>query len=193
MITLERLYHVCPDTPKIRLGLFVEPLNAAFDEFDITNEWRAAAFLGQVAHESGAFHYLKEIWGPTPDQAGYEPPSHKALLLGNTQLGDGHRYLGRGLIQTTGRANYRLAGVALNLLLEEEPTLLEEPLNACRSAGYFWETHGMNEKADAKKFAVITKGVNGMFREFRPGDLDRYGYYEAACAVLGLTKAEDVG
>jgi putative chitinase len=192
LISFDQLRKVCPETAPARLAVFVDPLNASFEEFEINTAWREAAFLGQVAHESGAFRYLKEIWGPSVEQAGYEPPSAKAGALGNTMPGDGKRFMGRGLIQTTGRRNYRLAGDALGLDLENEPTLLEQPIHAARSAGYFWKTHRLNEKADAKQFAVITKGVNGYFGEFRAGDLDRYGFYEAACAAVGLTDAENV-
>lgn len=193
MITLDILKLVCPDTKVGRLAIFVEPINVTQDEFLTPDPWDLAAFIAQTAHESGAFYYLREIWGPTPDQEGYEPPGHKADQLGNTMPGDGRRYLGRGLIQTTGRGNYRKAAGALGLPLEEEPELLEQPIHAARSAGYFWKTHGLSAKASAKQFAVITRGVNGLFREFRPGDLDRYGYYEAACAALGLTSADQVG
>ncbi len=70
---------------------------------------RAAAFLAQVGHESGQLRYLREIWGPTPAQVRYEGRAD----LGNAQPGDGKRFMGRGLIQITGRKNYADCGAAL--------------------------------------------------------------------------------
>ena len=95
-----------------------------------------AAFLSQVAHESGSFHHVREIWGPTKTQRGYEGRSD----LGNTQPGDGKRYLGRGYIQITGRANYRRYGKKLGIDLENNPELAERPDIAARVAVEYWKT-----------------------------------------------------
>jgi len=62
-----------------------------------------AQFLAQVEHESGGYRYVREIWGPTPAQKKYEGRKD----LGNTQPGDGKRFMGRDVLQVTGRANYR--------------------------------------------------------------------------------------
>jgi putative chitinase len=200
LLTLEQLRRVCPETPAARLELFVDPINRAWEEFLIDDAWWQAAFLGQVAHECGAFRWLREIWGPTPEQAGYDARAG----LGNTRPkaieiaqahGDtpGHFWLGRGGIQTTGYDNYLALQETLGIECVETPMLLEEPMGAMRAAAHFWRARVMQRTSDPKRYTVITRGVNGLFREFRPGDLDRYGFYESACAALGLTKAEDVG
>lgn len=180
MITLEDLKAICPKTSTGRLALFVEPLDDAMNEYEIMTLKRMAPFLASIAHESGAFIYLKELWGPTPDQRDYEPPATKAAVLGNTEKGDGFKFRGRGLIQTTGRANYRETGKALGLPLEDQPQLLEEPANACRSAAWFWKRHGLNELADLNDFKLITKRINGGYH----GLPERIAYLEKAQAVL---------
>ena len=72
-------------------------IEAAMLEFGINTQQRQAMFLAQIGHESGGLHYTVEIWGNTAAQISYEGRKN----LGNTQVGDGFKYRGRGLIQTT--------------------------------------------------------------------------------------------
>ncbi len=130
---------------------------AAMAEFGITTKARQAAFLAQVGHESGGLHWTIEIWGPSLAQTHYEGRRD----LGNTQPGDGFRFKGRGLLQTTGRANYIATGKALSMDLVNHPELLAEPEAASRSAAWFWKTHGLNELADAGDFVRVTRRING--------------------------------
>jgi putative chitinase len=152
---------------------FVE---AAMEEFGIDTPARQAAFLAQVGHESGGFHWTTEIWGPTLAQSHYEGRAD----LGNVQAGDGFRFRGRGLIQTTGRDNYQRTGDALGVDLIAEPERLAEPELAARSAAWFWQSHGLNELADGGDIVKITRRVNGGTN----GLDDRTALYEAAQAVL---------
>ncbi len=175
-MTLEDLIAICPQAKLARLETFCNPLLAAMEEYEVNTPARQAAFLAQVAHESGQFQYVKELWGPTPQQARYEG----RMDLGNVQPGDGFKFRGRGLIQVTGRLNYADCGVALGLPLLEHPEMLEEPINACRSAGWFWKTHGLNELADAGDFERITRRINGGLN----GQDERVAFYGRAQAVL---------
>jgi putative chitinase len=172
MLAIEDLQEICPGVPAERLERFVEPLNEAMDEFEISNAARQSAFLAQLAHESGGFRYVREI---ASGQA-YEGRSD----LGNIEPGDGPRFRGRGLIQITGRANYRDCGAALGLDLLAEPGLLELPRNAARSAGWFWKRHGLNELADIGAFERITRRINGGTN----GLPDRLAYYARARGAL---------
>jgi putative chitinase len=140
-----------------RAANFAQPLVAAMAEFDINTTPRQAAFLAQVLHESGMLRYTTEIWGPTPAQARYEGRKD----LGNTEPGDGVRFMGRGLLETTGRANYDATGQALGVDLLSDPEQLAQPELAARSAGWFWRVHGLNELADVGDFRRITLRING--------------------------------
>ncbi|MDP9975264.1 putative chitinase/putative alpha/beta hydrolase family esterase [Variovorax paradoxus] len=160
--------------------LYVNPLNAAMEEFEINNLQRASAFIAQLAHESGEFNFMEEIWGPTPAQRRYEPPSDLARTLGNTQPGDGKRFKGRGPIQLTGRANYQKFGDLLGVDLVGQPELAATPELAFKTAGLYWKRKGLNELADADNFTEITRRINGG----QNGAAERVRFYERAKLVL---------
>lgn len=159
-----------------RASEWLAPIVAAMAEFEINTPDRQAAFLAQIGHESGGLHWAVEIWGPTTAQARYEGRAD----LGNTEPGDGYKFRGRGLIQTTGRANYAATGKALGVYLLSDPTLLALPELAARSAGWYWQSHGLNELADVGDFKRITLRINGGTN----GMDDRLARFEAAKAVL---------
>lgn len=100
--------------------------------------------------------------------------------MGNTAPGDGWKYRGRGLIQLTGKNNYRLCGEALGLDLLGRPELLEELEHACMAAGWFWKSNGLNELADKGDIEGITLRINGGLN----GLSDRKALYERALKVL---------
>lgn len=136
-----------------RAMTFADPLTATMSEFGVDTPRRRASFLAQVCHESGSLRYVREI----ASGEAYEGRAD----LGNTHPGDGIRFRGRGLLQITGRANYMQCGVALCLDLIGSPELLETPINACRSAGWFWRSRDLNRYADADRFASLTRAING--------------------------------
>lgn len=177
MITLADLSLICQHAHTQTLATFVQPLHDAMQEFGIQTLLREAAFLAQIAHESGEFQFVHEL----ASGAAYEGRKD----LGNTQLGDGMRFKGRGLIQITGRANYALCADALGLPLVDNPGLLEQPVNACRSAGWFWEKHGLNQLADVGAFEQITRRINGGLTH----EVEREAYYVKAKRVLGILEA----
>lgn len=143
--------------PVSRTLKWADPISAAMALWAIDSDVRQAAFIAQIGHESGRLVYVRELWGPTPAQARYEG----RVDLGNTQPGDGKRFMGRGLIQITGRANYQRVGDALGIDFVSSPELLEQPANAALSAAWFWNTHGLNELADTGDFRTITTRING--------------------------------
>lgn len=132
-------------------------IEAAMQEFGIDTRLRQCMFLAQIGHESGGMKYTTEIWGNTAAQLRYEGRKD----LGNTQVGDGFKYRGRGLIQTTGRYNYEKTADALGLDCLTNPDLLAEPQNAARSAAWWWQSHNLNRFADTGDIVGCTKVING--------------------------------
>jgi putative chitinase len=174
-ITQQQLLQILPNA-SAKAGVFVPVLNTAMQRYQIVGSKRVAAFIAQIGHESGQLVYVREIWGPTTQQAKYEGRKD----LGNSVPGDGQKYRGRGLIQITGRANYLSCGAALGLDLIYQPELLEQPKYACLSAAWFWATNGLNTLADADKFETITRRINGGLN----GQADRLKLWGKATAVL---------
>lgn len=130
-----------------------EVLAAVLDEYQINTRLRIAHFLGQTCHESAGFRTTEEF--ATGDA--YE----RRRDLGNTQPGDGRRYKGRGLIQLTGRANYRAVGRTLKADLEGKPELAAEPVFSLRIACEYWKSRNINAAADRDDLITVTRLING--------------------------------
>ncbi|MGP1382692.1 MAG: glycoside hydrolase family 19 protein [Thainema sp.] len=153
-ITAAQLRQIAPEAPA-DVEKFISPINVTIAEFDINTPLRQAHFLAQIAHESGGFRFVEEL--ASGDQ--YEG----RLDLGNTQPGDGRRFKGRGLIQITGRSNYTACslGLGLNNALINQPDLLERSDLAARSAGWYWNSRGINRFADRDDLNAVTRAING--------------------------------
>lgn len=168
-----------------RAALFAGPLDVACARYAIDTPARMAMFLSQVGHESASLRFVVEQWDTeqVPAQLRYQNNAD----LGNTLPGDGYRFRGRGLIQTTGRENYRRVRDRLRKGgyrcpdFEQEPELLEEPQWAALSACDYWEMRKCNEAADAGNFELVTRLINGGLN----GLDDRLNRWERAKRVLG--------
>jgi putative chitinase len=172
MLSKEQLRAVFRECKEADLVRFLIPINKTLDEYEINTPQRIRMFLAQIGHESGQLRYVREL----ASGEAYEGRKD----LGNTSPGDGVRYKGRGLIQITGKHNYALCSLALDLPLLEKPELLEEPLNAVRSAGWFWSNKNLNALCDLGLFKELTKRINGGTN----GYADRYKLYQRAFEVI---------
>ncbi|MDC3958811.1 glycoside hydrolase family 19 protein [Polyangium jinanense] len=171
-LTLAELRAIMPNLSAARARKCLPHLNKAMKEFGINTKKRMAAFLAQLAHESGELVYFEEL----ASGDAYEGRKD----LGNTRPGDGRRYKGRGPIQITGRSNYRAAGKALRIDLEKNPKLAARIHVGFRIAGWYWKTRKLNALADRGDFKKITYRINGGYR----GLSRRTVYYRRALRVL---------
>jgi predicted chitinase/uncharacterized Zn-binding protein involved in type VI secretion/GH24 family phage-related lysozyme (muramidase) len=178
-VTVAQLHEIMPAAEKSKLEKYVKPLNKAMFEFEINTPRRQAAFLAQLAEESGEFKYVEEI-GSGAEYNGRPD-------LGNTHAGDGPRYKGRGLIQITGRTNYKNVGKALGVDLVDKPGLLMEPILACRASAYWYYARGLNKLADVGNFYQICLDVNGGTN----GLAARESFWANAKKVLGNSTKKD--
>lgn len=186
-LTSQQLKEICPNISKKNLEIYLPLLNEAFERYNIDTIERVACFLAQIIHESVSFNFTKEI----ASGKAYEG----RLDLGNINKGDGVKFKGRGLIQTTGRSNYRAVSLFLfgDLRLLDNPEILEEPKYALESACYYWKSKDLNficDKADdwvvlhknktRNKFELLTMKINGGLNGYK----DRLHHYNLAKSVL---------
>jgi putative chitinase len=164
--------------------VWVDALNETFQRFDISTPVRQASFIGQCGHECANFKVLEEnlnyraetlmkLWKsrfPTIEVANEYARNPKKIAnkvyasrMGNRDeaSGDGYRFRGRGCIQLTGHANYFHAGQACGEDFVMQPDLVATPKYAAMTAGWFWNTHKLNQFADRQDFTLMTKKING--------------------------------
>jgi putative chitinase len=176
--------------------------------YEIDTPERVAAFIAQCAHESGNFKFLKEnlnykaaslrkvfpkYFADDAIAADYAGRANKQEAIasriyanrmgnGDEASGDGFRYLGRGLIQLTGKNNYTLFAAAIDTPLEQIPEYLQTFEGAVQSACWFWEQNNLNQWADKKDILTLTKRINGG----TIGLDDRIKHFNHALHVLGV-------
>ena len=174
-VSLEQLQSIMPNLTYAEE--YLPYLNEALDEAEINTPLRQAAFLAQLAHESGELQWFEEF----ADGWDYEWRED----LGNVYEGDGPLYKGRGPIQLTGRHNYTMAGEALGLDLVNDPWQVASPEVGFRTACWYWNYGSawgdLNVYADTGDFDSTCLGVNGGWNGYD----ERCRYYNVACGVLG--------
>jgi len=184
-----------------------DSINKICPEYEINTPKRLAAFIAQCAHESGGFKFLKENLNYkaaslrkvfpkyfTDDAIANDyasrPNKQEAIASriyanrmgnGDEASGDGFRYLGRGLIQLTGKNNYTIFAASIDTPLEEIPEYLQTFEGAVQSACWFWEQNNLNQWADKGDILTLTKRINGG----TIGLEDRIKHYEHALHVFG--------
>jgi putative chitinase len=184
-----------------------EALLKVLPDYEITTPLRIAAFIAQCSHESGQFTILKEnlnyraetltrIWPsrfPADVAATYAALPNKQEAIANRAYadrmgngpessGDGFRYCGRGLIQLTGKNNYKSFADSLGMNLEDVPEFLGTFEGATQSACWFWKSNNLNRFSDVGDMDGLTKAINGGYN----GLEERKRNYENALQILGV-------
>lgn len=166
----------------LRASLFAEHLTASMEKWGINTPLLQAAFLGQIAHESGCLTIVEENMNYTAARLMAVWPSrfrtladaqkyagNPALLgdmvyggrMGNTQPGDGFKYRGRGLLQLTGKESYAAYTMSGDVDVLSNPDLLKEPKYAADSACWEWQNLGCNQFAERQNWDALTRRING--------------------------------
>lgn len=183
-MTIGQLRIAIPHASTVRIAELGQALLDGMAAAEINTPLRVAHFLAQVAHESGSLARVEEnlnysaeglirTWPSKFNLQNAREYAHQPEKIGSRayagrmengpeESGDGFRFRGRGLIQLTGRANYRLFGASVGRDLEAEPeAVAKEPALIVGTATWFWTTHKLNELADVDDLAGITLRVNG--------------------------------
>ncbi|OYW74359.1 MAG: hypothetical protein B7Z37_18110 [Verrucomicrobia bacterium 12-59-8] len=146
------------------------------------NKLRLAHFMAQTLHESGGLTVLVEnmnytakrmtqVWPSRfPDEKSAQLYAHNPEKLankvyggrmGNNKPGDGWKYIGRGIIQCTGKESYAKFGHQLSIDLVGSPDLAIDPRYTLKIACEEWKEKGCNLLADQDDLKAITKKING--------------------------------
>jgi putative chitinase len=167
LITEKQLKAIYPNCKPEKVKSYTAAFNVVFPIFEVDTPARIAAFLGQVGVESGELRYDKEL----PSKYNKKDPKDPnepcgslyegRKLLGNTQAGDGPKFIGRGVLQLTGRANYTDMSKKIGIDLVAHPEKAAEADVSVRIACQFFKDRGLFAKADAWDLREITRRVNG--------------------------------
>jgi putative chitinase len=207
LLSLDLLDRAVPLARYDDLAKYAPHLEEGLSKFGIDTPARIAAFVAQLAHESGdflrveenlnyAWQALRSTWPKrfTSDafaQDYHRQPEKIANYVyggrngnGDTASGDGWRYRGRGLIQVTGRGNYAAYAQAIgDPSVVAEPAQLAQPRHAALSACWYWKANHLNTLADAGTeiaFNEISYRINNGWN----GKADRLENWVQAKAVL---------
>lgn len=207
-VTKEQLKAIMPNAGK-NIDTYLAVINKYLDEFKINTPLRLAHYLAQIAHESGELRYCEEnlnyselnllrvfpryFTASLAKQYAHKPAQIGARVYanrmgnGNEASKEGYLFRGRGLIQITGKSNYKKynayltqTGVKVDLL--KSPDLLALPVGAVKSSMWFFSTHGCNELADLDDVKAITKVINGGYNGLQA----RERFLRCAKVQLGL-------
>lgn len=182
MMTLDQLAKAS-GAPLQRAAAWLDPIIKAMDAYEIDTPVRQVDFVAQIGHESASLAVISEnlnysadgllntfpkYFNPAQAQQYARQPERIANRVyanrmgnGDEGSGDGWKYRGKGLIQLTGKQNYALASISMDLDLVENPDLLLVPDNAAAAAGWFWWNNKLNRFSDSGDFVGLTKAING--------------------------------
>jgi putative chitinase len=205
----EQLKAIVPTIGSRALETIVFWLNEYAHEYGIVTPVQMAAFLAQAAHETGGFSSfrenmmytnllrLKEVFPkyfPTtkiavkyagkPSAIGNRVYANR-MGNGDEASGDGYKYRGGGIFQTTGRDAYK--NLSLHLYQDEKvlldnPDMITTPNIAVQSALHYWKENNLNSFADKGDFKNLTKRINGGLNGYG----DRVEYWERAKKALKI-------
>jgi putative chitinase len=184
LITLEQLYEINGRKYRDKCEYYIDALNDVLPLYRINTDMRLAHFLAQTVHESGHLYYkeenlnykaegLRKTFGKYFTEAEFDRYARQPQKIANRVYanrmgnggegsGDGWKYRGRGLIQLTGRDNYKACGAALDMdFLNSPETLCQNAETIVRSACWYWTSRGLNEIADRDDVLSVTKKING--------------------------------
>lgn len=215
-LTSETLKKCFPASAEANRAKYFKHINPAFERYEIDTAEKAAAFLANIGVETGELRAVEEnlnysasgllsVFGKyfnseTAAQYARKPEKIANRVYanrignGNEASGDGWKYRGRGLIQVTGRANYRkitsdMYGLPMGVDFEDEPDLLLDPEYAVESACAWWHANGCNRIAGQingqNTFEVmrqVRKKVNGGYN----GWPECWKYFNSVHSILKL-------
>ena len=170
-------------TPKA--GVFALPLEQQIIKAGIEQPIEVDHLLAQIAHESQGFAKVEEnlqysakrllevfpkyfksesiaqVYAYNPVKIANRIYANR-LGNGTEESGDGYKYRGMGLIQTTGKLNVKLYSIDTygDMRVLDHPTWLTHPDEAAKSAVWFWKKNGCGKYALKNDIKAVSGIVN---------------------------------
>ncbi|WP_230633058.1 RICIN domain-containing protein [Paenibacillus athensensis] len=150
----------------------------------------AAAFLANVAHETGSLQYIVEL-----NTANYP---YYCASSSQYPCASGKQYYGRGPLQLSWNYNYGAAGAALGLPLLSNPDLVAQDSSvAWKTALWFWNTQtgagtmtAHNAMVNSAGFGETIRTINGALECNGSNQAQmqaRINYYNSFTSILGVS------
>lgn len=184
-VNAARLQEFAPRISAPVLNAIAAALETAMPQFGIDTPLLVAHFMAQAHHESSGFtRFIENLHYTDPERLddmflqvrGIEDA--KALIAmgqeaianrvyarrngnGSEASGDGHRFIGRGLFQLTGRDSYARAAKDLGAPYLDQPDLVAQPEGAVLTALWFWKANRCGAAAADDDVGRVTIIING--------------------------------
>ena len=136
-------------------------------------------------------HRISEVDARAFGRSGSRPADQRQIAMriyggewGLKNLGnrpgtdDAAKYIARGPIGVTGRANYTMCGIAIAIDLERDPSALELRSTGAASTAWYWGKHRLTQYGG--DVVAVTRAINGGMN----GLEDRRHRYDKALSVL---------
>lgn len=167
LFTVDAVSQIFYDAPRRNIEKYLPAVLTALEKLELGDRDMILMALSTIRAETASFAPISEFqskYNTSPGKHAFNRYDFRANL-GNSAVGDGAKYKGRGFIQLTGKANYRNYSQRLGMgdRLLTNPDFANEPEIAADLLAYFLKDKEELIRQDLAKsdFKAARRRVNG--------------------------------